>query len=198
MDIRNSDDLKNAIDKVIKAANKIDFQSQSLFGLELLKKIKFERCGFNPEAPQEAMNLIEQVNQTFTLLVSYKAVMWLRENGYQNDQFTLNTATAGGYDIVSPVRAECFATVDWHNNFKLGKELASLFNVENANCARYVFFTQSQNIDLKTFTYLGIIYNYAEGQHRYYINDPEFFVTVINFPLNEIMSLAKNVGKECL
>lgn len=185
MTIRNVADLNNAIKNVIEAASKIDFKSQDLSGLRLLKMIKFEQCGFDPQNPTRALNLIEQVNQTFTALVSFKAIMWLWER-YPNACFNLNLGTAAGFDIesygndASPIRAEVFATVDWRNNNKLKKDIARLFEMDDAaTYNKYVFFAQPTDPALQAQI----------------INQFDDSVTVIYFTLNEIMSLANNAGK---
>lgn len=185
MIIRNSEELKKAIDNVVKAANKIDFKSQGLAGLELLKMIKFEQCGFDPQNPEKELNLIEQVNQTFTALVSYKAIQWLWQK-YPNTCFRLNLGTAAGFDIesygddVPKIRAEVFATVDWRNNNKLKKDIARLFNDDDAaTYDKYVFFAQPTDPALQA----NIISQFDDS------------VTVIYFTLNEIMRLANNACK---
>ena len=57
-------------------------------GIELLGEIKFKKSGVDPLTKQ-ATNFIEQINQTFTYLVSLKALEYLLNN-YPDRIFKVN------------------------------------------------------------------------------------------------------------
>lgn len=69
-------------------------------GIELLHQIKFNQVGFDPLSGR-ALNLIEQVYQTFTYLVSFRAAQLLM--GWYPDclGIKLNLGTSSGWDIES-------------------------------------------------------------------------------------------------
>lgn len=111
-------------------------------GISMLKKLKFEKAGLHPILGTP-LNLIEQLNQTFTCLVTFAATRMLYEwhSGICSG-FRLNIGTAGGSDIESLepglVAAELFATVAPTNNNKLRDDIAK---VSGATAQfRYVFF----------------------------------------------------------
>lgn len=111
-------------------------------GLEVLEKIKFEQIGRDPLNPDRALNLIEQVNQTFTYYASFLAVEFLFERHKDIEYLNLNLGTAPGYDIESDpnssVVAEIFAATSPSSNQKLKKDIMKMANCENS--FRYVIF----------------------------------------------------------
>jgi hypothetical protein len=87
--------------------------------------MKFGPSGFHP-AEDRSLNLIEQVNQTFTYLASVEATRWLLRQHPEAVPFRLNLGTASGSDIESTdgqIAAETFAAVDPQNNRKLDKDI---------------------------------------------------------------------------
>lgn len=176
MKITSNKNLNEAIKRVIDAAKNTECLNE-YSGLNLLEKLKFEKCGTNPFKGKEEYNLIEQVNQTFTALVSYKAVEWLWRKYNKEFPLTLNEGPVSGADIKSEnapkILAEVFASVDWKNNNKLKKDIAKLFAVDNAgDYDKYVFFTQP--IDPKLKTYIA--------------EQCDDTVNIVYFPLEEIMT----------
>ncbi len=111
-------------------------------GLSLLSRIKFDRIGSRPTAPRQRLNLIEQVNQTFTCLVTIYAARFLLQKYPEAAPFQLNLGAVSGTDIESKgsslVAAEVFAAVSPVNNEKLKKDVKRVA----ATLARhkYVFF----------------------------------------------------------
>ena len=111
-------------------------------GIALLKKLKFERAGLHP-LRGTPLNLIEQINQSFTCLVTFEAVRLLFQ-WHQNKcaGFKLHIGTASGSDIesIEPgfIAAELFAAVSTGNNKKLSKDIAKVAAVPAQH--RYVFF----------------------------------------------------------
>jgi hypothetical protein len=110
---------------------------------EALRKMKFEQIGFHP-IEGHALNLIEQINQTFTYLVALKATDWLLDRHPDAGGFLLapgaNAALPLDIMSVEPgvVGAETFAAVRPDNNRKLVSDLRKL---EGARARyRYAFF----------------------------------------------------------
>jgi hypothetical protein len=111
--------------------------------VEILRRMKFTEIAWHP-IDDRPLNLIEQLNQTWTYLVTLKALPFLFERHPSAGGFRLNLGTAGGTDIESlvpnVVAAEVFAAVHPSNNRKLAKDLKKLaLECPDAE-ARYVFF----------------------------------------------------------
>jgi len=112
-------------------------------GIEVLRQMKFEKIAWQPLG-DEQLNLVEQINQTWTCLVSLKALPFLFARHPEAGGFKLNLGTAAGTDIESllagMVAAEVFAAVHPSNNRKLSKDLQKLARECPDAKARYVFF----------------------------------------------------------
>lgn len=110
-------------------------------GVRLLERIKFERIGWHP-LEDRRLNLIEQVNQTFTYLTSFRAVRILFEH-FPDTSFRLHLGTEPGPDIESVdqglLAAEVFAAVSITNNNKLHRDIARVLRYDVQH--RYVFFS---------------------------------------------------------
>ena len=122
--------------------------------LEALRKLKFEEWGHHPlHEPKEhrplhgskkhrRLNFIEQLNQTFTILVSLAAAERLMEWFPQAGGLRLNLGATRGRDvegiIPNEVEAEVFAAVRPNNNGKVTKDIKRLEMSPASN--RYVFF----------------------------------------------------------
>lgn len=113
--------------------------------IEVLAHIKFCEIGFHP-SDDRRLNLIEQVNQTFTYLVSFAAVEEILHRHPNSLPILLNLGTSAGSDLESKaegVVAEVFAAVKRDNNRKLVKDVAKVASAEIVEveiCYRYVFF----------------------------------------------------------
>jgi hypothetical protein len=109
--------------------------------LELLTALRFQTVGHDP-LTGEALNVIEQINQTFTILVSLRAVEQLIEMHPEANGFRLALATSSGRDIesVEPdlVAAEAFSATHPASNQKLKKDIVRLASGPARH--RYVFF----------------------------------------------------------
>lgn len=108
--------------------------------LEALAALKFDEVGFHP-TEERRLNLIEQVNQTFTYLASLAAAERVLHLHPGAAPIRLNLGTSAGYDVESPsqgVVAEVFAAVRRTNNRKLVKDVAKVSEAEERN--KYVFF----------------------------------------------------------
>jgi hypothetical protein len=110
--------------------------------LDIFRSIRFERIGIHP-ASADPLNLIEQIHQTFTIVVTINATKTLIEK-HPGRVFKLNLAERSGWDIESDdengekIVAEVFAAVDPTNNRKLAKDLAKVRNSGASH--KYVFF----------------------------------------------------------
>lgn len=108
-----------------------------------LRQMKFEQIGLHP-IEGHPLNVIEQINQTFTYLVALRATAWLLDRHPDAGGFQLapGANAALKLDIMSVVPdmvgAETFAAVHPDNNRKLIKDLKKL---QSAPCRfRYAFF----------------------------------------------------------
>jgi hypothetical protein len=109
--------------------------------MALLKALRFELVGHDP-LTGEPLNIIEQLNQTFTILVTLRAIERLLELHPEADGFRLALGTSSGRDIESIasdcVAAEVFSATLPTSNQKLKKDIARL-STDPARY-RYVFF----------------------------------------------------------
>ena len=144
--LHNLFDVEAHIELLNDAANEAQInileQSESLDGIQLLEKIKFEKIGYDPLNVQRSLNLIEQVNQTFTYLASFRAVGILFQKHPEATKFILNLGTASGTDIESSncggIAAEVFSATKPSSNDKLNKDIKKVSATEAAH--KYVFF----------------------------------------------------------
>ena len=109
--------------------------------MALLKSLRFETIGHDP-LTGEPLNVVEQLNETFTILVTLRAVERLIELHPDAGGFRLALGTSSGRDVesVTPdlVAAEIFSATHPNSNQKLKKDIERL----SADPARhrYVFF----------------------------------------------------------
>jgi len=109
--------------------------------LNVLWQMKVTPSGCDPLDADSPLNLIEQLNQTFTYIASAKAVKILLKQHPTEAPFRLNLGTTGGSDIESQngrLAAEVFAAVNTSNNRKLSKDMKKV-----SACPaplKYVFF----------------------------------------------------------
>jgi hypothetical protein len=111
-------------------------------GLRALWQLKFSSFGCDPLTVEVPLNLIEQINQTFTYLASARAVKLLLKLYPDLAPFTVNLGTSPGSDIKSDkaggLAAEVFAAVNTSNNRKLIKDIAKVG--QTTARLKYVFF----------------------------------------------------------
>ncbi len=141
--IRSVNDAEALHAQVLSAAERTATWLRAFAGspLELFTALRFETVGHDP-LTGEALNVIEQLNQTFTILVSLRAVERLIEMHPEANGFRLALATSSGRDIksVEPdlVAAEVFSATHPGSNQKLRKDIARLTSDPARH--RYVFF----------------------------------------------------------
>jgi hypothetical protein len=148
--VRTVDDIKPLFELVRSAANLTAQELATLTksepdGIDLLRQMKFTEMAWHPLDDNKRLNIVEQINQTWTILVSLKALPLLFEwHGKESGGFRLNLGTAAGTDILSlepdVVAAETFAAVRTSSNDKLRKDLQRLEETCPQAKARYVFF----------------------------------------------------------
>jgi hypothetical protein len=88
-------------------------------------RLKFEPVGVHP-VEDRPLNLIEQINQTFTYIASLHGARWILDRHPRSAPLHLNLGAIKGFDIESDDRsvvAETFAAVDPRNNDKLAKDI---------------------------------------------------------------------------
>ncbi len=111
--------------------------------LEILRRMKFEPIGFHP-TDGRPLNLVEQINQTWTFAVAVAAARLLLDRHPEAGGFRLAPGAHASQELdvmsVAPglVGAETFAAVCPTNNRKLAKDLAKLASRPEEH--RYVFF----------------------------------------------------------
>lgn len=118
---------------------------QSGEGVEFLRKVKFEQCGFDPLFEHET-NFIEQTNQTFTYLVCLAAVDLLLSK-YPQHKFLVNFGTESGYDVFSEdgsIICECFAVTAPGSNGKLKMDTAKVYANEVATAKYVIFYAETK------------------------------------------------------
>jgi len=153
IEIHSPNELDIYEDKVRDSAHIAVERLQNLndAGLEFLQHIKFERIGRDPTEDTD-LNLIEQVNQSFTYMVSFKAARYLLESHRDCGGLRLNLGTRSGSDIetLAPglIAAEVFAATLPTSNRKLAQDINKVASVDAVH--RYVFFHSP---------------GYAEGRH---------------------------------
>ena len=110
--------------------------------LRSLWSMKSEQVGCDPLNADMPLNLIEQLNQTFTYVASAKAAKILLSLHSELSPLTLNLGTTAGADIESDkgggLAAEVFAAVNTTNNRKLSKDIEKVGLVDAQ--FKYVFF----------------------------------------------------------
>ncbi len=140
---KDADDIVEAVTRsATRALEQIVQLPTSAEALRTLWSMKTEAVGYDPLNSDVPLNLIEQLNQTFTYLASARAVKVLLSRHPELVPFTLNLGTASGSDIESLAKgglaAEVFAAVNTQNNQKLSKDIQKV----GATAAqhKYVFF----------------------------------------------------------
>ena len=110
--------------------------------LRALAAMKFESVGVDPLDPGRPLNVIEQLNQTFTYVASLDAVKRLMERHPEASSFTLNLGTRPGWDVESEdcggIIAEVFAATHPASNNKLKKDIKKVSLGDAAH--KYAFF----------------------------------------------------------
>ena len=144
--IVNRKNLSTLMEKLevsaVKTQSSIKKLASGKDAMAFLYECKFNQSGFNPLDSSIKLNLIEQLNQTFTCLASFKGAEYIFLHHKKVKSLTLNLGTSSGTDIETDedggVVAEVFASVNPSNNRKLRNDISRIkvINVKH----RYVFF----------------------------------------------------------
>lgn len=123
-----------------KAKNKLLSLCESKSGIEVLYDMKFYQTGRDPIEDRD-LNIIEQLNQQFTYLVSLNATKQLLKVHPGEAPFIMNLGTAPGPDIISEnnvVSAEVFSSANPKNNDKLLNDAERVQKTDSKY--KYVFY----------------------------------------------------------
>lgn len=124
-----------------KALLQISSEINSSSSQTLFSKMKFGGIGFDPLDSKRELNIVEQINQSFTYLASFYALEILFTEYPELAPFRLNLGTAPGSDIESEcggLAAEVFAAVAPTSNQKLKKDINKVLET-NAKL-KFIFF----------------------------------------------------------
>ena len=143
--VNNIKELKQFEKKLYESMDKTLFQISSEIGLNssqtLFSKMKFGGIGFDPLDSKRELNIVEQINQSFTYLASFYALEILFTEYSELAPFRLNLGTAPGSDIESEcgeLAAEVFAAVAPTSNQKLKKDINKVLQSDAK--LKFVFF----------------------------------------------------------
>jgi hypothetical protein len=145
MVVDNIEDVDRYLGQVRDAAAKIHawIAAQTGDPLDFLRCMKFEKVGFHP-VEGHALNVVEQINQTWTYVVALAAAQHLLELHPEAGGYLLAPGAKAvlELDIMSKapglVGAETFATVHERNNKKLKDDMDKLAGRSEHH--RYLFF----------------------------------------------------------
>lgn len=140
------EEVDNLVASVTQSASKALVQVSKLGlgneGLKALWSMKVHPVGCDPLDSETPLNLIEQLNQTFTYIASARAAKVLLSLHPSLAPFTMNLGTSPGSDIESNsgggLAAEVFAAVNTSNNRKLVRDLEKVGRTQAH--FKYVFF----------------------------------------------------------
>ena len=144
-------DIEDYRERLRASAEQTQIQIAEIAGsespLEFLFKLKFHPLGCDPFNPSRQLNLIEQLNQTFTYLASLNGAEFLFARHPKVQRLTLNLGTSAGWDIETlendGVVAEVFAAVTPRNNRKLENDIEKVSAAQAKH--RYVLFMSPEH-----------------------------------------------------
>ncbi len=133
-DINKPEQLEQKLyESMDKALLQISFEINSKSSQTLFSKMKFGGIGFDPLDSKRELNIVEQINQSFTYLASFYALEVLFTEYPELAPFRLNLGTAPGSDIeseCSELAAEVFAAVAPTSNQKLEKDINKVLETD--------------------------------------------------------------------
>jgi hypothetical protein len=154
--LKKIEKIKNSIEEIIN-----NLKNERSKPLELFYKLKFNKL-YVDSIKDKNENFIEILNQYFTYLVSYKAVLWLINQKY-GDFFDLSLGNIIGIDIIGKEKkiiAEVFASVNPNNNQKIQKEIERLSKKEYEEYTKFIFYHSPNEkiIDPEKINGINVIY----------------------------------------
>ena len=147
--ITSPTDLDNLVTSIRASAQRTvrslhDILANESDSLHVLRLMKFSGIGHHP-TEDRALNIIEQINQTFTYLASAEAARWVLQQHPEIRGLQLNLGTHRGFDLESldsrVVVAEVFAATHPNSNDKVRKDVTRLIEQAPGVAHRYVFFS---------------------------------------------------------
>jgi hypothetical protein len=118
-------------------------QLRTLEGIEALRLMKFTKCGGDPFTG-EHLNLVEQINQTFTYLVCLEAVRVIMERHPDRDTpYVVSFGSKGGFDVMTKdgsIVCDCFASVRPDRHGQLIREVRKVSGYSDAKYKYVVFY----------------------------------------------------------
>lgn len=127
-------------------------------GLDALSRLRFTETGRDPLDVNRSLNLVEQMNQTFTYLASIAGARWLLHRHPECIPLTLNLGTTSGSDIESKCgnfAAETFAATHPGSNDKLRKDVLKIQKSSAAH--KFVFFLSPISPNVKVGPDVAVI-----------------------------------------
>ncbi|MCG3879659.1 hypothetical protein [Psychrobacter sp. Ps6] len=141
-DINELEQLEQKLyESMDKTLLQINSNVSSISSQTLFSKMKFSGIGFDPLDSNRPLNIIKQINQSFTYLASFYALEVLFTEYPELAPFQLNLGTAPGSDIESEcggLAAEVFAAVAPTSNQKLKKDINKVLATDAK--LKFVFF----------------------------------------------------------
>jgi len=141
--LTNSTEVAVYVDIILDAADaarrRLLELSETRNGIQLLEAIKYERIGYDPLDTERELNLVEQINQSFTYLASFRAAEILFQRHRGISELSLNLGTMTGSDIGSSgaggIAAEVFAATRPKSNNDSPERSRSLTRTHKAATA---------------------------------------------------------------
>lgn len=119
-------------------------QLLGLEGLDALRLMKFTKCGGDPFTG-EHLNLVEQINQTFTYLVCLEAVRVLMERHPDKDaQYVVSFGSKNGFNVMTRdggIVCDCFAAARPDLHGQLIREVRKVNGCAGARYKYVVYYT---------------------------------------------------------
>jgi hypothetical protein len=149
IEVTSVDDLDALVNSIRSSAQRTvrrlkEVMASETEGLQVLRLMKFSGVGHHP-TEDRPLNIIEQINQTFTYLASADAARWVLQHHPEVKGLRLNLGTHRGFDLESlepnMVVAEVFAATHPHSNDKVRKDVRRLVEQAPEIPHRYVFFS---------------------------------------------------------
>ena len=196
--ICSREDMLTFREKIKKAAAALTQRIKEITSrnpLEVLKQFKLDPLGFDPYQPNQIMNLVEQINQSATLLVACAAVERLLRKHPSREGYVISRPTNKGFDLWAvdvSVVAEVFAATSPGSNRKMTRDLkAVLTNKQpferDPPRHRYVFFV-SQSRKGFPRRLQGPQHDSALGDVWYLVEHGRQSVTIVPLPENAVFS----------
>lgn len=133
--------IRASAQRTVRSLN--DILANETDSLQVLRLMKFSGIGHHP-TEDRALNIIEQINQTFTYLASVEAARWVMQRHPELQGLRLNLGTHRGFDLESlepnRVAGEVFAATHPNSNDKVRKDVTRLVEQAAEVQHRYVFF----------------------------------------------------------